>query len=123
MISVLTIIKFAPWILAGVGAAGTLWYRDQYHQSEASNAVEANKAQAAVAAAKARDEIFTRGLEDQLRPVVDAIREQGNATQVALAKVKSDPNCGRTPAATAFDRLVRPDTGQAPTGSKGPARP
>jgi hypothetical protein len=123
VIPVLTLIKFAPWVLAGAGVAGTLWYRDQYHQCVAAHAVEANKAMAAVAAAKARDEVFTRGLEEQLRPVVDAIREQGNATQVALARVKSDPNCGRTPAASAFDRLVQPATGQAPAGPKVAPKP
>jgi hypothetical protein len=112
-------LSWLPWVLAAgslaLGAGGTLWYRSEWKDCQASVAIDAAKAAAQVAAAKDADAKFTRGLAEQLQPVLGAIQEQSRATSTALAKVKSDPNCLRTPAAAAFDAGVLPKPGdQAP---------
>lgn len=111
-------------ILIGLLALGLLWYRGEYHDCQASVAIEAAKAEEKVRVQKEADAKFTRELGEQLKPVRDAIQEQSNATSVALAKVKSDPNCLRTPAASAFDAGVLPKSGQqANPRAPGAARP
>lgn len=101
-----------PWVVAAaclvLGSGGTLWYRSQYEGCRASIATEAAKAEAAVNAFKAADAERTRALEEKLRPITDAIEQQAQATQAALAKVPSNPGCARTPAASAYDQAVRP---------------
>ncbi len=120
-------LGWLPWAIAGVslivGAGGTLWYRSQYEGCAASVAIEAAKAEEKLNAQKAADATFTRTLEQQLAPITQAIQEQANATQVALAKVKSDPSCAHTAAATAFDSSVRPNGQQAGAGAARPAGP
>lgn len=100
-----------------------LWYRGEWKDCQASVAIDAAKAEEKVRVEKEADARFTRQLEEKLRPVIDAIQEQGNATTVALAKVKSDPNCMRTPAAHAFDGIVQPPGAKADPGPSRPARP
>lgn len=111
-----------PTAIAVVAVVLALWYRGEWKDCQASVAIEAAKAEEKVRAQKDADARFTRELEEKLRPVIDAIQEQGNATSVALAKVKSDPNCVRTPAAGAFDGIVRPGIEAGP-GAARPARP
>jgi len=111
-----TALAALPWLLAGLGLVGTLGYRSAWEECKASVALDALKAAERVAAAKVADEQFTRALEVQLRPITAAIRDQANATTVALSKVKSDPNCAATPAARAFDSGVRP--GGQPAGPR-----
>lgn len=106
------LLKALPWLLAVAGLVGTLWFREKATACEASKLAEALEAARQVAAAKAADAVFTRALEDQLRPITDAIRDQAKSTSIALAKVKSDPNCARTPAAQAFDAGVAPRGGR-----------
>ena len=106
-------LRAAPWVIAGLGVAGTLYYRERLSSCRASVAIDAAKAAEKVAAAKAADEKFTRALEEQLQPLRDAIRDQAHATTIALSKVRSDPNCAATPAARAFDSGVRPGGQQA----------
>lgn len=116
------LLKALPWLLAVAGLVGTLWFREKATACEASKLAEALEAARQVAAAKAADAVFTRALEDQLRPITDAIRDQAHATTIALSKVKSDPNCTATPAARAYDSGVRPGV-QAGPGPARPARP
>ncbi|MBV8409124.1 MAG: hypothetical protein JOY64_15955 [Alphaproteobacteria bacterium] len=120
-------LRWLPWAIAGVaivaGAGGTLWYRGQYLACQASVALDAAKAEEKLNAQKAADAAFTRTLELKLAPITKAIEEQANATQLALAKVPSNPNCARTPAAAAFDGSVRPDGQQAGAGPARPAGP
>lgn len=113
-----------PWILAAAGLGGALWYRGELKDCRASVAIDAVKAQELVRGQKAADAEFRRQLSESLAPIVDDLRKQANDTQVALARVQSDPNCGRTPAARAFDGVVRPvGGGQADPGRSRPARP
>lgn len=122
--SALALLKAAPWIIAALAAGATLYYRAELAACSASVAIDAAKAAEAVRVQQERDAAFTRELEESLRPIVRAVQEQGHATQVALAKVKSDPNCARTPAAAAYDSIVRPAAGgQAGPGAAGAARP
>lgn len=122
--SFLSLLKAVPWVVAALGIGGALWYRGELKDCQASVAIDAVKAAEVVRAQQERDAKFTRDLEETLRPIVRAVQEQGNATQIALAKVKSDPNCARTPAANAYDSIVRPaDRGQAGAGPKDAARP
>jgi hypothetical protein len=118
-------LGWLPWAIAGVslaaGAGGTLWYRAQYESCRASVAIEAAKAEEKLNAQKAADAAFTRALERQLAPITRAIEEQANATQLALAKVPSNPSCAHTPAADAFDGSVRPRDQQAGAGAARPA--
>jgi hypothetical protein len=120
-------LSWLPWAIAGIsliaGAGGTLWYRAQYESCRASAAVEAARAEEKLNAQKAADAAFTRTLEQRLAPITRAIQEQANATQLALAKVPSNPNCAHTPAATAFDGSVRPRDQQAGAGAARPAGP
>lgn len=104
-----------PWVLAALGIVAAAIQTARLANCRTSIAIEANKAQAAVAAAKEADARFTRALEEQLRPITDAIRDQAHATAIALSKVRSDPNCAATPAARAFDGGVRP--GGQPAGA------
>lgn len=101
-----------------LGAAGTFFYRSQYEACQASIATEAAKAEAAVNAFKAADADRTRKLEEQLAATTQAIRDQANATQIALAKVPSNPSCARTPAANAFDGSVRPNPKASPSAAR-----
>jgi hypothetical protein len=121
------VLSWLPWALAGMalaaGGGGTLWYRGKWKDCQASVAIDAAKAEEKVRAQKDADAKFTRGLAEQLRPITDAIQEQMNATQIALTKVKSDPNCAHTPAANAFDGVVRPGGIEAHPGQSRPARP
>ncbi len=120
-------LSWLPWAIAAgslaVGAGGTLWYRGEWKDCQASVAIDAAKAQEKVNVQKEADAKFTRSLAEQLKPITDAIQEQTNATQIALAKVKSDPNCAHTPAANAFDGVVRPGGVEARPGQSRPARP
>lgn len=117
-------LALAPWGIAAAAAGAALWFKAELATCEASVAMEAAKAAEKVIAQQERDAELTRNLEEQLRPIVRAVQEQGHATQIALAKVKSDPNCGRTDAARAYDSIVRPgDRGQAGAGPKDAARP
>ena len=107
-------------IIAGGG--GTLWYRDLYQQCQTSVAVEASKAEAALNAAKSADAMHTQALEAQLVPLKQALQDQTNALQVGLAKVKSDPSCAHTPAATLFDDSIVPKPAAGTkTDTTGPA--
>jgi hypothetical protein len=121
------VLSWLPWALAGMalvaGGGGTLWYRGEWKDCQASVAIDAAKAEEKVRAQKDADAKFTRSLAEQLKPITDAIQEQTNATQIALAKVKSDPNCAHTPAANAFDGVVRPSGVEARPGQSRPARP
>lgn len=118
-----TALAALPWVLAAGGAIGTMGYRSAWESCKASVANDALKAAEKVAAAKEADATFTRVLEEQLRPVVAAIQDQAHATSVALAKVKSDPNCARTDAGRAFDLGVRPGGQQARPGPTDAPRP
>jgi hypothetical protein len=120
-----------PWIIAGamtlVGAAGAgagLWYRSEWKACEASVALDANKAEEKLRAAQAADAALRNRIEAQLAPIVKQLEDQANATQVALAKVPSDPSCAHTRAADAYDGSVRPERRQqADPGKPRSARP
>lgn len=122
------ILSWLPWAIAAVslvgGAGGTLWYRSEWKDCQASVAIDAAKAAEKVATAKGADAELRRQLSESLAPIVSDLRKQANDTQVALAKVQSDPRCTGTPAARAFDSVVRPaGAGQAGPGQPGQARP
>ncbi len=118
-------ISWLPWAVAGVmgiaGAGGTLWYRMQWVECEASVARDANKAQEQLRLQQEADAKFRNNLQEQLAPILQGIRDQNQNVQVALAKVKSDPNCAATPAARAFDSIVQPGTTRQ--NGPGPKRP
>ena len=120
-------LSWLPWALAvgslAVGAGGTLWYRDEWKDCQASAALDAARAQATVVAAKEADSHFARQLEEQLAPITRAIQDQANATQITLAKVPSNPSCAHTPAANAFDSSVRSNSQQAGAGAPRSTRP
>lgn len=119
-----TALQLAPWVIAAAGVGGALWYRGEWKDCQASVAIDAARAEEKVRAQRDADAKFTRSLAEQLKPITTAIQEQSDATQVALAKVRSDPNCARTPAAAAFDAGVVPQRGQqAGPGAARPARP
>jgi hypothetical protein len=103
-----TVLGWAPWLMAATAAAGALWYRAEYQSCRAAAAIEAARAEQTLRTQRTADAAFTRALEERLAPLSKAIEEQANATQLALAKVPSDPNCAHTPAAAAFDGSVRP---------------
>lgn len=109
-------LRALPWMLAGLGVTGTLYYRERLSACQASVAIDAAKAAEKVAAAKEADAKFTRALEEQLQPLRDAIREQSHETIVALSKIRSNPACAATPAGRAFDSGVRPGGQQAGPG-------
>ena len=114
-------LSWLPWTIAGIslvtGAGGTLWYRAQYESCQASVALDAARAAEKVNAQKSLDAAFTRQLEEKLAPVINDLRKQADDTQVALAKVPSNPSCAHTPAANAFDSSVRPNGQQAGAGA------
>lgn len=113
-----------PWALAVAGIGGTLWYRGELKECQASVAIDANKAEERLRRQQAADSELRRLLSESLAPIVEDLRRQTNDTQLALARVPSDPTCGRTPAARAFDGVVRPGGGgQADPGPSRPARP
>ncbi|HTG03945.1 MAG TPA: hypothetical protein VK635_07780 [Bradyrhizobium sp.] len=121
-------LSWLPWAIAtgllAIGAGGTLWYRSQWESCQASVAIEAAKAQAMVNAQKDADAKFTAGLEAKLAPLTKQIQDSNNATQLALAKVKSVAACSNTPAAAAFDANVLPNgAAQAPASPARPAGP
>lgn len=99
--------SLAPWAIAGLAVVVALFYRGEAAGCRAQAAAEAAKAEAMVRAAKEADQAATRLLEEKTATITAAIREQAQATQVALARVASDPRCARTPAAAAFDSAVR----------------
>ncbi len=120
----LTAILFVALAITGLlGASGTLWYRSEYKDCQASVAIEAAKAEEKLNAQKEADAKFTRGLEEATKTIKDEIREKANATQAELAKVKSDPNCLRTPAASAFDQRLQPNPQPPASGPPRPAKP
>ncbi len=121
--SPIVILSVAVAIVGLAGATGTFWYRGQYEACQASVAIEAAKAEEKLNAQKEADAKFTRGLAEATRTIKEEIRERANATQVELAKVKSDPNCLRTPAGAAFDARVQPNPVKAQTDPPRPARP
>lgn len=117
-------LGLAPWGIAAAAAGAALLFKSELADCQAEAATGAAKAAEAVRAQQERDAKLTRDLEEQLRPIVRAVQEAGHATQIALAKVKSDPNCARTPAAGAFDSIVRPGGGgQTDPRPKDAARP
>lgn len=121
-------LSWLPWAIAAgsliVGAGGTLWYRGEWKSCQASVAIEAAQAEAKVNAQKDADAKFRNELEAKLAPLTKQIQDSNNATQVALAKVKSVAACGNTPAAAAFDANVLPSGAvQAPAAPARPARP
>ena len=82
------------------GAASTvsaLYYRD------------ANKAEERLRVAQVLDNELRIQISNNLEPILENLRRQSNDTATALAKVPSNPVCNNTPAANAFDRVVRPD--------------
>ena len=119
-----TALSIAPWIIAAAGAGGTLWYRGQYVDCQASVAIDANKAEERLRGQQEADTELRRQLSDSLAPILNDLRSQTNATQIALARVQSDPRCTGTPAARTFDQLVRPTGGgKADPGAAGKAGP
>jgi hypothetical protein len=116
-------LGWAPWAIAAAALVGALWYRGEYQSCRAAVATEAARAEEKLNAQKATDAAFTRVLEQQLAPLTKAIEEQANATQVALAKVPSNPNCAHTAAGDAFDGSVRPGDQPAGAGAARPAGP
>lgn len=123
-----SVLGWLPWALAAAslvaGSGGTLWYRMQWKDCEASVAIDAAKAEEKVRAQKESDAKFTRELAEALKPITSKIQEEANGTREALAKVKSDPNCKATPAASAFDAgVVRPPGAEANPRPPRPARP
>lgn len=113
-----------PWALAAAGAGGTLYFRGELAQCELSVAVDANKAEEKLRRNQAADAELRRQLSTSLAPILEDLRKQANDTQLALARVASTAGCGNTPAAGAFDRVVRPGSGgQAHPGAPGAARP
>ena len=114
-------LRLAPWGLAGAAAAAALWFRGEAAACRAETALAAARAQERLAAARTADAALTRALEAGLRPIVTQLQEQSHATQIALATVRSDARCARTPAAAAFDRGVR--AGAARPAAAGDARP
>ena len=122
------ILSWLPWALAAVslvvGAGGALWYQAEWKDCQASVAIDAYKAEERLRGQQQADAELRRQLSESLAPIVNDLRKQANDTQVALAKVQSDPRCGNTPAARAFDSIVRPGGGQqAAPGGAGKARP
>lgn len=121
-------LSAAPWVIAGlavvIGGGGTLWYRSEWKDCQASVAIDANKAEERLRRQQAADAELRRQLSDSLAPIVNDLRKQANDIEVALAKVPSNPACRDTPAARAFDSGVRPaQPGQAGAGPSRPARP
>jgi hypothetical protein len=114
-------LGWAPWVIAAAAVACALWYRGEYQSCRAAVATEAARAEEKLNAQKAADAAFTRALEQRLAPITKAIEEQANATQLALAKVPSNPICAHTPAAAAFDGSVRPSDQQTGAGAARPA--
>lgn len=117
-------LALIPWALAAAGACGTLWYRAELKDCQASVAIDAAKAEERVRGQRDADTELRRQLSESLAPILTDLRKQANDTQIALAKVASNPACGSTDAARAYDRVVRPGGGgQAHPGAQGPARP
>ena len=120
-------LAWVPWAVAGValaaGGGGTLWYRNEWKDCQASVALDAAPAEEKLNAQKSLDAAFTRQLEEKLAPVINDLRKQADDTQVALAKVPSNPSCARTPAANAFDSSVRPNSQQTGAGAPRPTEP
>lgn len=111
-------------VTTALGAGGTLWFRGELKDCELSKATEANKEQERSRVLREVDEKFTNALSVQAREIKDALNDQSTTLRVDLAKVKSDPNCLRTPAANAFDINVLPRPGdKAGAGPAGNAKP
>jgi hypothetical protein len=94
------------YLQSGPGRVGAI------HFAEALEREAARRGRSALPAQKSLDAAFTRQLEEKLAPVINDLRKQADDTQVALAKVPSNPNCAHTPAANAFDSSVRPNSQQ-----------
>ncbi len=113
--SLLGLLRYAPWVIAGLAVALALWYRGEYKDCQASIATDAAKAQERARVLREADEAFTNKLEDTARGIKDAIRDESTNTQVALAKAKGNKDCVSTPAARAFiDGVVPKPSNQAP---------
>lgn len=112
-----------PLAIAAAAVALALWYRAEWKDCQASVAIDANKAEERLRGQQQADSELRRQLSETLAPIVNDLRKQANDTQVALAKVQSDPRCGGTDAARAYDRIVQPAAGgKAGAGAPGPAR-
>lgn len=123
MIPLSAIIKFAPWVLFAGACGTTLFYRGQYLDCKNTELTDALRAQERQRVLREADEKFTTALEGKAKEIKDAIEQQAKDSLVALSKVKSDPNCVRTPAASAFDAAVLPKPGQATTNPTRITRP
>lgn len=119
----LSLLRFAPWAIAGLAVLAALWFRGSLEHCRAQAAIEAAKAEEAVRKARDADATLTRALAEQASQLKIALQEQSNAAFSAIARAKSDPNCARTPAAGAFDAGVLNGGQQAGPRPPGPARP
>ena len=87
----------------------TLWYRAAVPDAAGLRRHRGGRARgAAVNAAEGGRRRHDPHARAAARAHHQAIEEQANATQVALAKVPSNPSCAHTPAADAYDGSVRP---------------
>lgn len=122
--SLLGALKAVPWIVAAAGAGAGLWYRGELKDCQASVALDANAAEERLRLAQVADSELRRQLSESLAPIVEDLRRQANDTQIALARVPSTAGCASTPAARAFDGVVRPGGGgPADPRAARPARP
>jgi len=100
MIPFATLLRFAPWAIAGVCLLGALWYRGEYEHCLAAGA-EALKAQ--------HDEDLERNA-DAIQKLADKLRDTETKVVTVTEKVYAAPitrDCAQSPAMRAASDGLR----------------
>lgn len=119
----LTILKAAPWVLAGLCLVGLLWFRGEYEGEKAARAADLLAAQKAALDAKARDAERTRALLDTHAAELSTLKEQADARARAILAATNSNTCLASPPVRAMLDELRLRNGGAPgAGQPRPAR-
>ena len=100
MMSFATILRFSPWVIAGLCLLGALWYRGEY---------ESCKAATAEALARQHDEDLKRNA-DAIEKLADKLRDTETKIVTVTEKVYAAPvtrDCAQSPAMRAASDGLR----------------
>ena len=100
MIPLTAILRFSPWIIAGLCLLGALWYRGQYEHCLASGA----------AALKAQHDEDLKRNADAIEKLADKLRDTETKVVTVTEKVYAAPitrDCAQSPAMRAASDGLR----------------
>jgi hypothetical protein len=124
--SLATILKLAPWLLALLGILGGGGYglieRANYLEEKAARAQDLSAAQAAALKAQQEDATHTAALVGQYAAENDKLKDQANARSIAIATAPNGNGCTASAPMRAFFAGVRANTDKASGGQPHPAR-